>query len=148
MDRLIEAGAGTPALAWLARAGWEIGRAVRALVRRYGMAAPLLLGCLALTVGALAAAYQQHSRAARLRATLAQAAQQLAPAAAPSAPTGMAGARARLQAFDRQLLAHQDLPAAVQDLIALGAAEGLSLARGSYRPQVDVAGRFLRYRMT
>lgn len=57
-------------------------------------------------------------------------------------------ARARLRAFNEHLPEHDEIPAALQDLIALAEANGLTLARGNYRPQLEAQGSYLRYRMT
>jgi hypothetical protein len=144
MDRLNDAAFG----AHLLRAGWEARRAVRAGVRRYGLVLPAVLGCVVVMLAALALAQQAGARGAALRMELARRMAAPAVSAPPeTAPAGAAGARARLRAFDAQLLAHADIPFVVQDLLALGEAQGLSMQRGSYRAQPDSAGAFLRYRM-
>jgi hypothetical protein len=127
------------------RPGWELRRMARAFVRRAGLFWPVLLACLALAAAGLALGRSQTARAAVLAAS---------PAAVRPAPvpdedkSGQAGARSRLRAFEAHLLPHDDIPYAVQDLLELGAAEGLTMQRGSYRPQPDAAGQFLRYRMS
>lgn len=144
MERLTARGFG----AGLSRPLWEARRAARAFVRRRGVFWPALLACLALAGAGLVAGRDQAVRAALLAAS-APAAAPVATAVAPDASDpGQAGARSRLRAFDAHLLPHADIPFALQDLLELGAAEGLSMQRGSYRPQADGAGGFLRYRMT
>lgn len=137
------------------RARWEARRIARALLARWGVTVTFCVACGVCAVAALGAAdhYQrtQATLALRLAERTAAAATVAAmPALAPAqaATHGQAGARVRLRAFDDQLLAQADLPFAVQELLALGAAEGLTMQRGSYRRQDDVAGAFLRYRMT
>lgn len=125
----------------LARAAWHL--------RQLGPLGWTVLACAALTLGALLLARQQALSAAVLEARLAQRGAQ-SDAAAPrrAASVDQAGARTRLHSFDQLLLAHGEIPQAVQELIELGAAEGLTMQRGSYRAQPDGAGQFLRYRMS
>ncbi|NHZ99841.1 hypothetical protein [Massilia sp. CCM 8734] len=125
----------------LARAAWH--------VRRLGPFGWSVLACAGLTLGALLLAHQQALSAGALEARLAQrGAERGAGAPRRAASFDQAGARARLDSFDRLLLPHGEIPAMVQQMIELGAAEGLIMQRGSYRAQSDSAGRFLRYRMT
>lgn len=139
-------------------ASWSVRRAARGWSRRHGLWgwAMLAAAACALGAGALlrgeqlrAGALAQQLAAQRSAQSAAAALAPLAPAAAPAASaSGMAGARARLRAFDQHLLPHEDLPVAVQALLDLGSAEGLSVLRGSYRLQADSAGGFVRYRMS
>ncbi len=146
------AGAGLPAM--LKRhAGavlWNTRRAARGFSRRHGAAGWIVLACLMLILLAGAAQRYHTIQADASQARLAQrAAGALTPAAA-SAPVGdgEAGARARLRAFEQHLLAQQEIPFAVQQLLDLARQEGLTVQRGEYQPQMDQAGRFMRYRMT
>jgi hypothetical protein len=152
MERLMAAGFRARLLHPVAHANWELRRGARAFSRRFGPFGWVLLGCLACAALALAVERRQAVEIGRLEmrlaARLADRAGPVAAAAAAAPAEGEAGARSRLQAFDDHLLAHGDIPFAVQDLLDLGEAEGLSMQRGTYRPQVDVAGGFLRYRMT
>lgn len=145
MERLMTGGADVRLL----RPLWQARRAVRMLARRTGVFWPGLLVCAVLTGAGLATGHDQAERAAMLAARPAPAMVTVAHTPAPdTAAAGQAGARARLRAFETHLLAHDAIPFAVQDLLDLGAAEGLSLQRGSYKPQADGAGQFLRYRIT
>jgi hypothetical protein len=155
MERLMAAGLRARLQHPAAHANWELRRGARAFTRRFGPFGWALLGCVACAALALAVERRQTVDIGRLEIQLAArlaeragpiAAATVSVAAAPA--EGEAGASARLQAFDDHLLAHGDIPFVVQDLLDLGEAEGLSMQRGSYRPQVDVAGGFLRYRMT
>jgi hypothetical protein len=128
---------------------WELGRAWRAARGRLGLPGVALLGCAACAVLGLGLAHVQLARAKELAAQLAQ---RRAPAPAEVLPvaasSGMAGARARLQAFEALLLPAAEVPFVVQQLLDLGEEAGLTMAHGSYRPQADSAGAFLRYRMS
>jgi len=129
----------------LRRPAWEALRALRAMARRTGLFWPGVAACLALGAAGLAVGHDQATQARLLEArpiTAASAAQ------AADEQEAQGGPRTRLRAFDAHLLAHADIPFAVQELLDLGAAEGLSMRRGSYRPQTDAAGQFLRYRMS
>jgi hypothetical protein len=141
MERLVAGGFE----ARLRRPGWEARRVVRAALRRTGLFWPGLLLCAAAAAAGLAVGHGQAEQAGMLAARPLAAVPVAAPAAADA---GQAGARKRLHAFDAQLLPHGDIPFALQDLLELGAAEGLSMQRGSYRAQPDIAGQFLRYRMS
>lgn len=133
-----------PLLRPFAQAVWHL--------RRLGPFGWTVLACAGLTLGALLLARQQALGAEALQARLAglerSGMAQRGAAAAPAATPDQAGARTRLQRFEQQLLAHGDIPLVVQEMIELGAAEGLTMQRGSYRAQSDSAGGFLRYRMT
>ena len=153
MERLIAAAAPARLYRPWQRLAWETGRAWRAAVRRLGPAGLVLLGCGACVLLGLWLAQVQAARAGALAAQLAaQLAVQRVPPPAGTAPlaadSGMAGARARLQAFEAQLLPSAGIPFVVQQLLDLGEAEGLTMLRGNYRPQTDSAGGFLRYRMS
>jgi hypothetical protein len=56
--------------------------------------------------------------------------------------------RGRLDAFEKILLPHEDIPVLVQDILQLAENQGLLVQRGEYRPQADAAGNFLRYGMS
>jgi hypothetical protein len=152
MERLTAAGLGARVLRPAAHARWELRRGARAFTRHFGLFGWALLGCVVCTALALAVERRQAGAIAtletRFAARLADNANQATVAKAAVPAEGEADARARLQAFDDHLLAHGDIPFVVQDLLDLGEAEGLSMQRGSYRPQVDVTGGFLRYRMS
>lgn len=131
--------------AGLRRPGWEARRLARAALRRSGLFWPGLLVCTAAAAAGLAVGRGQAAQAGLLAARPLAA----APVAASSpVDAGQAGARSRLRAFEAHLLPHGDIPFALQDLLELGAAEGLSMQKGSYRAQPDSAGQFLRYRMS
>lgn len=67
--------------------------------------------------------------------------------ASSSGPRTLDG-RGRLNAFEKMLLPHEDIPVLVQDILQLAENQGLSVQRGDYRPQIDVTGNFLRYGMS
>jgi hypothetical protein len=131
-----------------ARLSWELRRAARVFMRRWG-GFGVVLG-IAVLVG-LAAWWVARQQAMAMVQTRALLERRLAAPEARAVPVpdrGGQDGRARLKAFDDYLLAHADIPTVVQDLIRLAEAEKLVLARGDYRPQADVQGGFLRYRMS
>lgn len=134
------------------RVRWELRRATRTFGDRFGVFGWAMLGAaVCLVAGAALARHHAAQRGlleTRLAARLADNAATAKPLVALVAPGDGGWARARLKAFDAHLLPHGAIPFVVQDLLDLGEAEGLSMQRGSYRPQVDTAGGFLRYRMT
>jgi hypothetical protein len=135
-------------MAWR-RLAWELGRAWRAVKGRVGLPGVVLLGCAACAVLGLGLTHVELTRAKELAAQLAQRRAHMPTEVPPLvASSGMAGARARLQAFETLLLPAADIPFVVQQLLDLGEEEGLTMAHGSYRPQADSAGAFLRYRMS
>jgi hypothetical protein len=56
--------------------------------------------------------------------------------------------RAKLQQFSDYLLTYDDIPDVIQALFRLAEAEGLTLQRGEYKPEIDQRGNFLRFRMS
>lgn len=121
------------------RLAWEIRRA-----RRWQDGWGLLL----VASGLLAAGAWVWERREAASADAAQRLWLERPAApAPVVRDEASDAQVRLRRFELHLLAHDELPTQVQDLINLAEAEQLSVSRGEYRPQEDAQGRFLRYRM-
>lgn len=129
----------------VARTAWEIRCVGRRAAVRWGwpgLAAGVALVGLVASVGMC---LSQHDRWLHVsRSVAAQTAMPLTTGPASTEP----GARARLQAFYDQLSGHDEIPAVLQDLIALAEANGLVLKRGTYRPQPELQGGYLRYRMT
>lgn len=127
-------------------AAWEVRRGLRTFTRRCGPAGwvAVCAGVLALT--GMAVRNAEVDRLAGLRTQL-NAQAWTANADRPAAPQALTG-RAQLQAFVDKLPGRDDIPAAIQDLLNLAEDEGLTMAKGDYRPEADVAGGFLRYRMT
>jgi hypothetical protein len=126
------------------RIAWEAQRARRAAAHRLGW--PGLMAALAVAF-MLAALWAREAQ--RDRWIIARNATADRPVGLPTEPTTAApNARARLREFEDHLLAHEDIPVALRNLITLAAANGLILERGAYRPQSDIQGGYLRYRMT
>jgi hypothetical protein len=126
------------------RLTWSCRRAVRIAIRCFGAAALLVGACL--LIAALSWMLQQRLEAERLALLARRAAAAPVPTARrESVADADAAAVAR---FIAHLLPHDDIPQAIQDLIALAEERQLLLVRGDYKPQVDNAGGFLRYRMT
>lgn len=138
-----------------ARASWhmqqaiyELHRLAYAFTRRFGawgwgMSALLSVGALAGV-----AAHRQLEEFQRLEFRLAEQARTHRRDEVPARTPALDDGRARLRAFEDFLLPHDDIPVVVQDLLRLAESEGLSIQRGEYRPQVDAAGGFVRYRMS
>jgi hypothetical protein len=151
MERLSAPARRAPSLAPAARAAWELRRGARAFCRRFGLFGWALPGAAACALAGLVLAHHYSAELAVLKEGPAmRLAARASPRIVPAAPDDPAapGARARLAMFDAQLLAQSELPFVVQDLLDLGAAEGLSMQRGAYSPQADPAGGFLRYRIS
>lgn len=144
----------THLLGGLAPWSWAVRRAVRGLNRRFGAWSWLALALLLLATLAGGMQWQWRQQANTLEASLAErgATQRRAPVLSVVVPSrdvgGGTDGRARLQVFERHLLAHEDIAAVVQDLLSLAEDHDLRLQRGEYRPQIDRAGGFLRYRMS
>ena len=130
-------------LPWLLRTRWEVCRSAHALSRRTGWWGVLLLACAVMAVLAGSAIWRANRSLQSLHAQLA------APAVEQvrSSPTSEKDGRTRLAQFDAHLPAHDEIPLVLQDLMNLAEQEGLTMARGEYRSQPDVQGRFTRYRM-
>ena len=126
------------------RVAWEVRRMARRVTHRLGLPWFMaLLGAASLS----AALWLRESQHARWEQVSRSVAPWLSvPQARPA--TVEPDARARLRAFDDHLPEHDEIPAALQDLIALAQTNGLTLARGNYRPQLEAQGVYLRYRMT
>lgn len=140
--------------AWLFRcveqAAWEVRRGARAFMRRFGVAGGGLLAFFVVGVAAWSVQEQQRVQISSLKTQLVE--REKASSALPAvqrvdAAAGVDG-RARLTAFEDYLLPHEDIPLVVQDLLRLAEDEGLSIQRGEYRAQADLAGGFMRYRMS
>jgi len=136
------------ATAWLGtalgRAAWESRRLAQAMSRRFGWPGWVVLAGLLL---AATAAVQSRRQAVLLADAQHRLAEQHAAPVRALEPRGT-DAAAKLLAFDDILLADSDIPELVRHLLELAEQEHLAIVRGDYKPQVDVPGRFMRYRMT
>jgi len=126
------------------RAAWELRRFADRCRRRWGWAGATFVCAATALVASLWVREAQLERWVRANDALALSAHQ-----APVQPTPVAfDSRAALRAFDKHLLQPQEIPAVLQDLIALAESRGLLLARGTYRPEPEAQGGYLRYRMS
>jgi hypothetical protein len=82
-----------------------------------------------------------HMKREEERSTVAQS----MPSSRPVIAVGSANELERFQAY---LLPHEDIPEVLSLMIGLAANEGLQLAKGEYKIQVDARGKFVRYRMS
>ena len=140
----------TVMLLWVARARqgvgglvWECRRAARRFLRAYGAwGVGVVLALLLVTLAWGVARYQvDAAKAAQTRWA------KRGETTSVKTDTVLSDGRSRLQRFEATLLQHDDLPSQVQDLLNLAEDENLTVTRGEYRPQADVQGRFMRYRM-
>lgn len=134
---------------YLDQAGWEIGRYARTFTRCFGILGWAMVLCGVIGILALISLFSFESRAKSLQRQLISS-YKLAPSEPVKEPEGISSQaedRLRLQAFEDHLLAHDDIPVVVQDLLNLAEDQGLQMQRGDYRAYVDPAGNFLRYRM-
>lgn len=128
---------------------WRAQRLARRMWRRSGWSGAALAGvALACLLVAWWAQVQRGElsdlrRAASVRAT------GLVQPTAPRqiVPTPTTETRERLRRFLADMPAHDDVPAVLQDMLALAEREGLVLAKGEYQFQIDQAGGFARYHM-
>ena len=127
----------------LDRINWGARRTGRVLLRRLGMAGLLALLFAALTLVAWWSARQSELALLLLSERRAELVARPAPKALPMVDDDAS----RIADFHRYLVAAEDIPAVVQDMIGLAQQQGLRLHRGDYRVQVDAQGGFLRYRM-
>jgi hypothetical protein len=126
------------------RLAWSCRRAVRIAIRRFGAAALVVGACLLII--AISLMLQQRFEAQRLELLARRAA--AAPVLTSRRESVADADAAAVAGFLAHLLPHDDIPQAIQDLIGLADERQLLLVRGDYKPQVDSAGGFLRYRMT
>lgn len=129
---------------------WQVRRQLGVLTRQFGLWGWGLALLAVMVVVAVAVIYVQTQQAQALRARLNDAlgTQEAGNAASSTAALTYADGRAGLKAFENHLLPHEEIPRVVQDVLRLAEKEGLSIQRGQYRPQIDTAGGFLRYRMS
>ena len=128
---------------------WTVRSAVWRALRRLGPAGCILLFAALICIASLVLerrfAMQGRHLQEQLRISAGPAASASATAVTSALPVD---GRVGLQAFDDRLLAHDDIPSVLQDVLRLAEAQGLVAQRGDYRAQADVAGHFLRYRMS
>jgi hypothetical protein len=147
MKRLLESSFGGYGLrGWSEAAAWEGRRGLRGFTRRFGLPGWIVVCASLVMLMGLTVRDAESDRLAGLRAQLSAKAL-TADVNRPAAPKALTG-RAQLQAFADRLPGHDDIPTAIQDLLNLAEDEGLTMAKGDYRPETDVAGGFLRYRLT
>lgn len=131
-----------------ARLAWEFHRGRTGAARHLGLAGTLAVVLALVVVVLLGVLFEQRQQ---LRGVMQRRAE-LAPApvrqALPVEQTKASAARDRLHQFESHLLAHDDIPSVVEDVLRRAEDEGLSIQRGDYRPQADLQGGFMRYRMS
>jgi len=128
----------------LERLKWGVARAVRLLRRRLGPTGLTLALCALVVVSC----WVLHRRAAQGLAELSAAASVERQPVIERVAVPEGDDNARLAAFQKYLLAAEDIPQVIQDLIALADDHRLLMSRGDYKAQQETSGGFLRYRMT
>ncbi len=131
---------------WAEAAAWETQRGLRMLTRRFGWAGWIGLCAGVVALSSLVARDAESDRLASLRSQWR--AQTFTETVKRPAASQVVTGRLQMQAFVDRLPGHDDIPTAIQDLLSLAEDEGLVIAKGDYRPEADVAGGFLRYRLT
>ena len=124
-----------------ARVAWELRRAGVVLSRRLGVAWVLA----ALGAGAVMVAWQVRQSIGMQVAALADAQRQRAQPVPTLASTDALADR--VAAFRAVLVAADDVPGLLQDLLDSAQQRGLRVARGEYRASADDGGGFVRQRL-
>lgn len=122
---------------------WNICRFVRSVKRRRGLFPFLLAGCVLLAAGAIFSEREQANIATISLKERINIEARHTMSTEPRRPD----IHARMRAFEKYLLPHEQIPDAIRELFKLAEAENLEISRGEYRPQTDIQGNFLRYRM-
>jgi len=125
---------------------WEMRRVGQVFLRHFGISGLCALLCVLVGMGSGVLAFRAGKQVEQVRAMALAAA--VSPDLEPKRPIPVTGGREQLQAFEKYLLAHEEIPGVVQSLLALAGKSGLSIVHGDYRPQIDNPGQFMRYRMS
>jgi hypothetical protein len=123
---------------------WELRRVAQAFMRRFGKTGLLICLCMGLVA---VSGWIRYAQGVALLAAQKELQAPTGPVLDLKADVSDANGRARLAAFEQVLLPYEDIPDAIRSLFEAARREGLTLSKGEYRPQADVQGGFLRYRM-
>lgn len=126
------------------KAIWEFIRTAKAFKRKFGWFGYGVLVCVAISLGALVFERKQAGIETKIRSS----SKDIKQLQVGIEGTRQPDARLRMLAFQNHLLPHDEIPDVVQSLLKLAEEEKLWISRGEYRPQIDLQGDFLRYRMT
>lgn len=158
MERVIVHGDGNWAAllkTWFARHTekilWEVSRGSRIFTRRFGVFGWSVFVLFVVGVAAWLFEQQQLTKMETLYSRLVKQKSLKGPTSPQTAhrvdvANGIDG-RARLKIFEDYLLPHKEIPAVVRELLRLANESGLSIPRGEYRSESDLAGGFVRYHM-
>jgi|GEM_PF-830018 len=133
---------------------WELRRKGRFFTRQFGLFGWVVLVCAVIGLVSFLVVFEQNAQKKILQARISERISLDKIHSSRVTPidylnkSNTTDSRARLKDFDLFLLPHEDIPVAVQDLLRLADDEGLLIQRGEYRPQNDIAGNFMRYRMS
>lgn len=128
--------------AWL-QTSWATRRAARRFTWRFGPLGWIALACSVLALPSGLYAYLSTAELARLR----QESSMPRPAVVRPAAAEDGATKSDLRAFENILLDHDDIPSVVGRLLELADEQHLLIASGEYKPQPDLQGRFVRYRI-
>lgn len=131
-------------IGFLQRIAWHFKMTWSAANKRMGglvVASWLVLTIMLLALIALLLVQERQIRHEAERAAVAQ-------SSSLSRPILAMDSKNELERFQAYLLPHEDIPEVLSLMIGLAASEGLQLAKGEYKVQVDQRGKFVRYRMS
>lgn len=128
--------------AWL-QASWATRRAARRFTWRFGPWGWIALACSLLGLPGGLYTWVSTAELARLQ----QQASMPRPAVVRPAAEENGATKSGLRAFENILLHHDDIPSVVGRLLELADQQNLLIASGEYKPQADLQGRFMRYRI-
>ena len=127
----------------LACAAWDTRRVVHAGVRRFGMLAIALPASVLICAAAVYyVSMQSHIAQGLLSKSLARAKAPI-PVKLTTGPD-----RARVTAFENLLVAQDDIPDVVEDVMQAANEAGVMIPHADYQAETDLAGGFVRFRMT
>lgn len=155
MEQLIVGTSGNrPPLSQLARVVlWTLGQLAMRFNLRHGVWGWINLSLLLASLALLGVLAMQQDVLKQLQVQLANAEGLAASRPTPGAASMSSSldhrqeAREHLLAFEKQLLAHDAIAQAVQDLLRNAEDQDLLIERGDYASQTDPQGEFLRFRM-
>lgn len=130
------------------RLAWELRRGGSNAARHLGLVGSLAVVLAVIVVILLGVWLDQRRELGKLMSRRTELALMPAREAISPGDPKPSAARDRLRQFESLLLAHDDIPAVVEDVLRRAEDEGLLIQRGDYRPQVDLQGGFMRYRMS
>ncbi|MGB8337661.1 MAG: hypothetical protein WCD07_12475 [Burkholderiales bacterium] len=127
----------------LEQAWWNLKLVLRSFERRFGWVGWLILTSLLMAILAWGVEHRQAKALIEAKGKLAQ--HRPAPVVVIN-PVQINSAE-HIHAFDVFLLPHNEIPAAIEELLRLAGEQRLVALKGEYRPTIEPQGQFMRYRM-